>query len=90
MGRFNDLTGQKFNRLTVIKRADNIGKHTAWYCNCDCGSKNIIVTSDNLKSNNVKSCGCLQREKAAENGRKRTVGKNRIGFIFKNTQGKRR
>lgn len=71
MGRFNDLTGQKFNRLTVIKRADNIGKHTAWYCNCDCGSKNVIVTSDNLKSNNVKSCGCLQREKSAENGRKR-------------------
>lgn len=71
MGKFEDLTGQKFNRLTVIKRADNIGKHTAWYCNCDCGIADVIVTSDNLKSGHVKSCGCLKSEKSAENGRKR-------------------
>lgn len=71
MVRFVDLTGQKFNRLTVIKRADNIGKHTAWYCNCDCGSTNVIVVGDNLKNNKVKSCGCLKREKSAENGRKK-------------------
>lgn len=70
MGKFVDLTGQKFNRLTVIKRAKNIGKSTAWYCSCDCGTRDVIVTSDNLKHGNVKSCGCLKRETSAKNGKK--------------------
>lgn len=39
-----------------------------WECKCDCG--NIVFTSTNsLKRNNTKSCGCLQKEKAAASGR---------------------
>lgn len=43
MARFNDLTGQKFGRLTVIKRVEdaiteNGNKFTQWLCNCDCGN----------------------------------------------------
>lgn len=39
-----DLTGQRFGRLTVIKRdedrVDKRGRHTAmWVCKCECGTE---------------------------------------------------
>ena len=62
MGKFIDLTGQKFGRLTVISRAENIGRYTAWNCKCDCG-KFVKVRSNALQSGTCKSCGCLNMEK---------------------------
>ena len=60
MGAFKDLTGQKFGRLTVLERAENKGKHTAWRCRCDCG-KFCVVTGHDLKNAHTKSCGCFKR-----------------------------
>ena len=56
---FKDLTGQKFGRLTVIERAEN-GKNgsTRWLCRCECGNEKIIE-GGHLRSNKIKSCGCL-------------------------------
>lgn len=62
-----DLTGQKFERLTVIKPAQNKGKRTAWLCKCDCGNE-VVVLTESLRSNNTKSCGCLRTETARKNG----------------------
>jgi predicted small secreted protein/transposase len=64
MGKFIDLTGQIFGKLTVIKQYDDrIRKQRAWICKCNCGnSKEIIVTSGDLKSGNTKSCGCTRKE----------------------------
>lgn len=63
MGRFQDLTGQKFGRLTVIGRAPSKGKRTMWFCVCDCIDKTTCVVSGcNLKSGHSKSCGCIERE----------------------------
>lgn len=61
--KFIDLTGQKFNRLTVVKYHGKVGvsKAVAWQCICDCG-KALIVTSGSLKSGKQKSCGCLRKE----------------------------
>jgi hypothetical protein len=65
MGNFIDLTGQRFVRLLVIKRAPNNGKQTNWFCICDC--ENIVnVWANNLRNGHTKSCGCLTREKSAE------------------------
>lgn len=62
MGKFIDLTGQKFERLIVIKRVENNKfNQTQWLCKCDCGN-NVIVTTNSLKSKNTKSCGCLKKE----------------------------
>lgn len=60
MGKFIDLTGQKFGLLTVLKRhsASRNGS-IKWECLCECGNK-TIVRGDGLKSGHVKSCGCLQ------------------------------
>ena len=42
-----DLTGQKFNYLTVLKRAEkNINNRPAWECQCDCGNICIVKGSE--------------------------------------------
>lgn len=77
MAKVKDLTGQKFGRLTVIRKADYYispkgQKQTQWLCECDCGKK-LIVRTTNLKSGNSKSCGCLNIEqiKKSENKNKK-------------------
>lgn len=71
-----DITGQTFNRLTVIGLTDkqNSDNRWLWKCQCSCEKHSIVYTSmHNLKSGNTKSCGCLQREW--------TVKKNKMGII---------
>ena len=60
MGKFIDLTGQKFNYLTVIERFyDPTNKKIVkWKCICECGNE-CIVSSKNLRNEHTKSCGCL-------------------------------
>lgn len=58
---YNDIAGQKFTRLTVLERAESKGKHAAWKCVCDCGNEKIVMGA-NLRTGQVKSCGCLLRE----------------------------
>lgn len=53
-----DLTGQKFGKLLVLSRADNVGECVCWNCICDCGNQ-IVVRSASLTSGNTQSCGCL-------------------------------
>lgn len=65
----NDLTGEKFGKLTVVRQADDYiepksGCHKArWVCQCDCGSDPIIVLQSNLKhkTKGTKSCGCTNK-----------------------------
>ena len=58
--KFEDLSGQVFGRLTVITR-DGGYKPVRWVCQCACGEI-CSIRAGNLKSGNVKSCGCLRRE----------------------------
>lgn len=58
---FQDLTGCKFGRLTVVSRTENLGKQTVWYCICDCGNK-CIVQAGSLKNGETRSCGCFHKE----------------------------
>lgn len=65
MGTFKDLTGQKFNRLTVLGLGErNSSGQVQWKCRCDCGNI-VLATTNYLKSGHTKSCGCLNREKAS-------------------------
>lgn len=59
----NDITGQKFNKLTAVKRAGK-GKNgrALWLCNCDCGNT-IVATITDLRTGRKKSCGCLRKER---------------------------
>lgn len=60
-----DLTGKKFGRLAVIRRADSIVSggsiRTRWSCKCECG-KIVPVRTVALSVGKTLSCGCLQRE----------------------------
>lgn len=61
MSHFIDITGNKYNRLTVLERVEGTTPAT-WRCICDCGNI-TFVRGQNLKSGAVKSCGCLLHEK---------------------------
>lgn len=58
-----DLTGQKFGRLTAIEPGSpaKIGKkrkhRTTWICECECGNRITVMTSNLLRGNST-SCGC--------------------------------
>lgn len=62
-----DLTNKKFNKLTAIRRVENIispsGKtvELVWECICECGTIKNIRTSS-LMQNKTKSCGCLRNK----------------------------
>lgn len=66
MSKFQDLTGQRFGRLTVIKRVENKTypsgqKKVEWLCKCECG-KETTVSSQCLLNGHTKSCGCTKGE----------------------------
>lgn len=64
MGKFIDLTGQRFGRWTVLEYAgyDNGVK---WKCRCECGRVKI-VRSDHLRYGKSTSCGCFKGEVTAK------------------------
>lgn len=68
MGKFIDLTGMKFGRLTVLKISGrNASNQIQWLCKCSCkNNSQIEVSTGGLKSGNTKSCGCLQKEVASK------------------------
>jgi len=63
------LTGQVFGRLTVLGRDGSMYGTAAWACQCSCGAT-VRTRTYALKSGHIRSCGCMQREHAAETLRK--------------------
>lgn len=54
-----DLTGQKFGKLTVLRKSDHSGSHGfLWVCQCECGNIKEFYTS-RLRDGTNRSCGCL-------------------------------
>lgn len=88
-----DLTGKKFERLTVIKQVEDYvspkGQRQAqWLCECDCDNKTIItVRGCNLISGNTVSCGCWSKEIASNIHKKYNTydlsGEYGIGYTSK-------
>ena len=58
--------GNTYTYLTVIERAENTKEGRArWLCQCKCGNM-VTVLGKHLRSGNTKSCGCYQKERAAQ------------------------
>ena len=77
--KFMDLTGQKYNRLTVLEYAGRDKYNcTMWKCRCDCGNIKV-VKGKYLRNGNTKSCGCLNIDRIKERNRvlKRTHGETK-------------
>jgi hypothetical protein len=60
LGREQDLSGKKFGKLIVIKRAMRTPQHKEWECLCDCGNT-VIIRANHLKTGNTTSCGCAKK-----------------------------
>lgn len=61
MGVFKDLTGQRFGKLTVVKRVDNDKHNNACFlCLCDCGIESIVIGTQ-LSQGKTMSCGKCSR-----------------------------
>lgn len=68
MPKFRDLTGQKFNRLSVLRHlGKNASKKQVWECLCDCGVTKP-VDGGSLVSGNTTSCGCYLKERITKHG----------------------
>lgn len=79
-----DLTGKKFNKLTVKEILFIRDGKAIWECVCDCG-KLVKVCSYDLTHNKQKSCRCYkQRNRIADKIYKRQDR----GYIILNINGK--
>lgn len=64
---FKDLTGQKFDKLTVIKLDSwyyypNGCRDARWLCKCDCGNT-VVIRGNSLKSSKFgHDCGCYNKQ----------------------------
>ncbi|MFA5391930.1 MAG: AP2 domain-containing protein [Candidatus Omnitrophota bacterium] len=58
-----DLTGMKFEKLTVLGEQGKYEKNGSilWLCQCECG-QTTKATASNLKRGGKKSCGCLLKK----------------------------
>ncbi len=63
MGKYVDITGHKYGRLTALR---DVGKDVrngrVWKCLCECGEQ-VDVSSNHLRRGHTKSCGCYQIER---------------------------
>ena len=75
MGKYIDLTGMVFGRLTVLERSDDhilpSGKpRTMYKCRCECGNI-TYVSSQSLRQQTTVSCGCYHAERQHDKQDKR-------------------
>lgn len=67
--------GQRFGRLVVVDDAPPKVQPSGQtkrqvVCDCDCGTKGVVVRLECLKSGTTSSCGCLKSEKSRERFKK--------------------
>jgi imidazole glycerol phosphate synthase subunit HisF len=59
--KLQDITGQRFGKVTVIKQGERVfypsgGSKINWICECDCGNE-VITNGGSLRKGNTTSCG---------------------------------
>lgn len=67
MSKVIDMTGKRYGKLIVLKRAENdrFGK-AQWLCQCDCGSEPKVINGASLRKGLTVSCGCHKNAKLKE------------------------
>lgn len=87
MGRYIDLTGKQYGRLTVLYRTqDHISKSgrpaVVFHCRCTCG-KECDVMKLALVKGYTKSCGCLRSEETKKRRTKRDDISRKLRIIYR-------
>ena len=71
--KHEDLTGQQFEKLTVVKQVESTKTGRAmWLCKCTCGNT-TVVRGVNLISGNTTSCGCNKKLGVVTHGKSDTI-----------------
>lgn len=84
MSTVKDLTGQRFGRLTVIRREGATPQRLAtWLCRCDCGNE-CVVCRTCLIAGRTRSCGCLNIERIKEHRTTHKKIKTRLYGVWAN------
>jgi len=75
MGSFSlPMEGKTFNMLTVTRRGpDTPDGKRRWYCDCACGTKDVLVAGTSLRKKRYPSdsCGCLKKTRISEKAKGR-------------------
>ena len=79
-----NITGQRFGRLTVVKK--EMSRPGYVVCKCDCGNTAVIRATSLTKAKQpTRSCGCLRKEIVSAIGR-RTIRDNSVNRIATNME----
>ncbi len=79
-----DLTGKKFGYLTALQytgKKTKSGHNAIWLCICDCGNF-TEMSSGNLQTPGVHSCGCYAKERMAKLNYKHGGKKERLYMVW--------
>lgn len=74
VARAQNVTGQRFGRLTAVSRDDQ----GLWACRCDCGGQ-AKARLNTLRAGEVRSCGCLLADHLK--GRRQDITGQRFGRL---------
>ena len=82
----HETIGKKFGRLLVLSYVEEISEQIrmdTYLVRCDCG-KEKTTNGKSLRSGNIRSCGCLQREIAAKVCKKTgsRIGENASAYSY--------
>jgi hypothetical protein len=67
-GRFVDLSGREFDRLTVIGLAGYLRHHSTWLCRCECGRR-VLRRGIHLQNRSVSMCRACSAVRASDAAR---------------------
>lgn len=59
---FEDITGQRFGRLTALAPTRSASGRFCWLWRCDCG-KETVARSGPVRAGQMQSCGCFRIER---------------------------
>lgn len=80
MGRWIDITGNRYGRLVVLEHSHVKGYTHYYLCQCDCGNQ-TIVAKNALTTGRQVSCGCY-RDERIKNFNKLPDNYLQLGKIF--------
>jgi hypothetical protein len=78
-----DLTGLKYNYLTVISLKERKNSKGYWNCICDCG-KECLVEGQHIWTGHTKSCGCYSIKLLKERATTHNLTSHHLHSIWTN------
>ena len=78
----NDLTGNRYGRLTAIKCVGiDENHHSQWLCKCDCGNEKVVL-GNSLVTGRTRSCGCLYTDTRHTASKTHGLSRTRLFHIW--------